>query len=328
MTTDSANKVVGAEMRISVKEIRKEIPIFFAVDDGYVPFLAVSIQSLADHASAENHYSIKVLHTDISKENKKKISKYERENIDIEFVDLNYYIKKIHDKLYTRDYYSKTTYFRLFIPNLYPQYGKALYLDCDIVILDDIAKLYNIDMGSNLVAAAPDDVIQTIKVFQDYVEKVVGVADYRKYFNAGILLMNLDEMRKFHFQEKFIYSLDKIKFSVAQDQDYLNRLCKGRVKIIDKNWNRMPVTKDKVKPAELKLVHYNLAFKPWHFEDIMYKEYFWKYAQKTEYFETILKIRDSYTEEDRFRDREDDMRLRKLAQKESDCIGDDRKNRG
>ena len=44
--------------------------------------------------------------------------------------------------------------------------------------------------------------------------------------------MNLDELRKFDFHEKFLYSLEKIKFAVAQDQDYLNRLCKGRVKII------------------------------------------------------------------------------------------------
>lgn len=311
-----------------MKKTGKEIPVFFAVDDGYSPFLAVSIQSLADHASPENQYSIKILHTDISVENKKKISKYQRENIDIEFVDLNYYIEKIQDKLYTRDYYSKTTYFRLFIPNLYPQYDKALYLDCDIVILDDIANLYQIDMGDNLVAAAPDDVIQTIKVFQDYVEKVVGVADHRNYFNAGILLMNLDELRKFKFQEKFIYSLGKITFSVAQDQDYLNRLCKGRVKLLDKNWNRMPITRDKVKPSDVKLVHYNLAFKPWHFEDILFKEFFWEYAKKTEYFDEILKIRDSYTEEDRFKDKENDQKLRKLAHKESECVGDDRKNRG
>ncbi|MGN0351943.1 MAG: glycosyltransferase family 8 protein [Roseburia sp.] len=311
-----------------MKKSGKEIPVFFAVDDGYMPFLAVSIQSLVDHASPENQYSIKVLHTNISAENKKKINKYQNENIDIEFVDLNYYIEKIQDKLYTRDYYSKTTYFRLFIPNLYPQYDKALYLDCDIVILDDIANLYNIEMGDNLVAAAPDDVIQTIKVFQDYVEKVVGVADYHNYFNAGILLMNLDELRKFKFQEKFIYSLEKITFSVAQDQDYLNRLCKGRVKLIDKNWDRMPITKDKVKPSEIKLVHYNLAFKPWHFEDIPFKEFFWEYAQKTEYFDEILRIRDNYTEEDRFKDKENDQKLRRLAHKEAECVGDDRKNRG
>lgn len=307
--------------------INSEIPIFFAVDDGYCPFLAVAIQSLIDNCSEEYTYLIKILHTDIRDENKKKIAKYERRNVDIEFVDLNYYIKKVKDKLYTRDYYSKTTYFRLFLPNLYPQYDKALYLDSDIVILDDIAKLYNIDMGDNLVAAAPDDVIQTFPVFQTYVEKVVGVADYRNYFNAGILLMNLHQLRRFKFQEKFLYLLDRIKFSVAQDQDYLNRMCKGRVKLFEKEWNRMPIANAGIKPENVKLVHYNLAFKPWHFEDILYKEFFWMYAQETEYFGVIQSIRENYTEEERFRDRQSQERLMKLAKKEADCVGDDRKSR-
>lgn len=307
--------------------INNEIPIFFAVDDGYCPFLAVAIQSLIDNCSEEFTYLIKILHTDIREENKKKIAKYERRNVDIEFVDLNYYIKKVKDKLYTRDYYSKTTYFRLFLPNLYPQYDKALYLDSDIVILDDIAKLYNIDMGDNLVAAAPDDVIQTFPVFQTYVEKVVGVADYRNYFNAGILLMNLHQLRRFKFQEKFLYLLDKIKFSVAQDQDYLNRMCKGRVKLFEKEWNRMPIANAGIKPENVKLVHYNLAFKPWHFEDILYKEFFWMYAQETEYFGVIQSIRENYTEEERFRDRQSQERLMKLAKREADCVGDDRKSR-
>ena len=303
---------------------KQVIPIFFAVDDGYIPFLAVSIQSLADHASDENQYVIKVLYTNISEENQKNISKYERENISIEFVDLNYYIEKIKDKLYTRDYYSKTTYFRLFIPNLYPQYNKVLYLDSDITILSDVADLYNIDIGDNLIAAAPDDVIQTIEVFQDYAEKVVGVADYRNYFNAGIIVMNLDELRKFDFQEKFLYLLSTVKFSVAQDQDYLNRLCKGRVKLFSNTWNRMPIGGDVVDRDDLHLIHYNLAFKPWHFENILYKEYFWKYAKKTEYFDQILKIQSEYTDEDKFKDRESDKKLRELAQKECDCVGDDR----
>ena len=300
------------------------IPIFFAVDNGYIPFLAVALQSLIENSSKKYYYSIKILYTDIKEENKKKIMKYEKENVKIEFVDLNYYIEQVKDKLYTRDYYSKTTYFRLFIPNLYPQYNKALYLDCDIVVLGDIAELYNQEIGDNLVAAAPDDVIQTTKVFQEYAEKVVGVADYRNYFNAGILVMNLDEFRKFNFQDKFLYLLETIKFTVAQDQDYLNRLCKGRVKIISKGWDRMPIAKDHMREEDIKLVHYNLAYKPWHFEDILYKDYFWKYAKKTEFFDEIEKIRDSYTEEERFRDMEQYKSLQELAQKECDCVGDDR----
>ena len=303
------------------------IPIFFAIDDGYMPFLAVALESLINNASKNYYYSIKILYTNIDEENKRKINKYQSTNVNIEFVDLNYYIEKVKDKLYTRDYYTKTTYFRLFIPNLYPQYNKAIYLDSDIVVLGDVSELYNVEIGDNLIAAAPDDVIQTTKVFQEYAEKVVGVTDYRNYFNAGILLMNLDELRKVNFQEKFLYLLETIKFTVAQDQDYLNRLCKGKVKIIEKGWDRMPIANDDLPIEDIKIIHYNLADKPWRYDNIKYQEYFWEYAKKTEYYDYICKVKENYTEEERFRDLQQYKDLKALAQKESDCVGDDRLNK-
>ncbi len=310
-----------------MSENLKEIPIFFAIDDGYTKFLAVAIQSLIENASKDYKYLIKVLHTNVQKEHMEQIKKYENQNVSIEFVDLKYYIEKVKDKLYTRDYYTNTTYFRLFLPELYPQYDKVLYLDSDIIVLGDISELYNTDMGTNLVAAAPDDIIQTTKVFQDYAELVVGVAKYQHYFNAGVLLMNLDELRKFKFQEKFLYLLEKVKFSVAQDQDYLNRLCKGRVKLISHDWNVMPYVNEETKPEDIKIVHYNFAYKPWHFEDVTYNEYFWEYAKKTEFYDEILKVRENYTEEQKFKDREAERMLVELATKENTCVGDDREYR-
>ncbi len=141
----------------------------------------------------------------------------------------------------------------MFLPELYPQYDKILYLDSDITIVGDISELYNTDMGTNLVAAAPDDIIQYNKVFQDYAELVVGVESYTKYFNAGVLLMNLDQLRKFKFQEKFIYLLTTVRFSVAQDQDYLNRLCKGRVTLVDRQWDCMPLVNATTKKRRYKI---------------------------------------------------------------------------
>lgn len=305
----------------------ENIPIFFTIDDGYTPFLAVALQSLIENASKNYNYCIKVLHTNVSEEHKKQIKKYECENVNIEFVDLSYYIEKVKDKLYTRDYYTNTTYFRLFLPELYPQYDKVVYLDSDIIVVGDISELYNVDMGTNLITAAPDDIIQYNKVFQDYAELVVGVAKYQHYFNAGVLLMNLDQLRKFKFQEKFLYLLGTIKFSVAQDQDYLNRLCKGRTTLISHDWNVMPYVNEETKKEDIKLIHYNFAYKPWHFEEVTYNEYFWKYAQKTEFYDEIIKIKESYTEEQKFEDREAERNLVELATKENACVGDDRINR-
>ena len=56
----------------------KVIPVFFAVDDGYIPFLAVALQSLIENSSKEYYYAIKILYTNISDENKDKLIKYWR----------------------------------------------------------------------------------------------------------------------------------------------------------------------------------------------------------------------------------------------------------
>ena len=307
-----------------MEKYKEVIPIFFAVDDGYIPFLAVTLQSIVEKSKEEYYYVVKILYTNISEENKEKINKYKRENIEIEFVNLNYYIEKVKDKLYTRDYFSMTTYFRLFISNLYPQYNKAIYLDSDIVLLTDVAELYMQDIGDNLVGAVADDIIQQNEVFQEYVEKVVWVASYKTYFNAGMLIMNLDELRKTDFQGKFLYLLETVKYSVVQDQDYLNRICKGRVKLLDKSWNVMPNATKDINEADIKLIHYNYQYKPWHYDNIPYAKYFWDLAKKTEFYNKLAEVKENFTDEMKYQDRVADTKLRELAKKETDCVGDDR----
>lgn len=302
-----------------------EITVFYAVDDKYIPFLAVSLGSLIANTTESNNYAIKVLTTGISNENIEKIKKYEKENVTIEFVNLSKQLEEIKDKLYTRNYFSNTTYFRLFIPEIYPEYNKAIYIDSDTVVLEDIAKLYSDDMGDNLISAVSDGAVQSIDIFKDYVEKVVGVSDYNYYFNAGMIVMNLKELREYKFQEKFLYLLEKIRFEVAQDQDYLNRLCKGRVKLIDSSWNTMPIMG--IQDKQPKIIHYNLGAKPWYFDDVPYQEYFWNAAEKTEFYNEIRNYKNEYTEEDKQRDDANSAKLIELAQKEADCVGDDRINR-
>ena len=302
------------------------IPIFFAVDDGYIPFLAVALESLIHNASKEYYYTIKILYTKLEEYNKEKIIKYENDNVKIEFVDLSYYLEELQEKFYTRDYYTKTTYYRLFIPNLYPQYDKAIYLDCDVTILGDLSELFNIDLEDNLIGAVPDASVGLIKEFSDYTERVVGMADYRRYFDAGILLMNLKEMRKFDFQSKFLYLLENIKFSVSQDQDYLNRICKGRTKMLDSGWNVMPLPTDSPRQEkDIKIIHYNLIYKPWHFDNVLYQDYFWNYAKNTEFYNEMMKMRNEYSDEDKIGDLGQLKALKNLCKFETECVGDDKR---
>ena len=309
-----------------MNEEKEIIPIFFAIDDRYIPFMAVCLQSITEHLSEDKLYEIKVLYTKVSKENQEKIMKFERDNFKIEFVDLNEQINEIKDKLYTIDYFSAATYYRLFIPTLFMMYNKAIYIDSDTVLLDDIANLYSIDIKDNLIGGVTDGVINSIDLFKDYVEKVVGVSNWHNYFNAGVLLMNLEELRKIDFKNKFIYLLGGMKFPVAQDQDYLNRICKGRVQLIDSNWDAMPINKEMYKDeSKIKLIHYNMADKPWHNDNVVFEKYFWDYARKTEFIDEIKIIKENYTEEDKRNDIEMGKNLANLAKIEADCVGDDRK---
>ncbi len=282
------------------KTTQKNIPIFFASDDAYIPFLAVTLQSLEQNADRNYHYDIKILNTDnISVENKSKVlAEYSRDVFDIESVDVSPYVEKISTKLHTRDYYSKSTYYRLFIPTMYPELDKALYLDCDIVVNDSISKLYETEIGDNYIGAIPDQSVKYLSdEFKDYVENRVGVEKYDKYFNAGILVMNLKKLREIGFEEIFIELLSQIKFNVAQDQDYLNVICKGHITFIDETWNQMPLPVEIERPAKPKLIHYNLSFKPWRLDGILFEEIFWNYARKTCFIYDILETKRSYTRE-------------------------------
>lgn len=276
----------------------KEVPIFFSCDDNYIPYLAVSLESLEHNADKNRNYQIKVLHANtISEANQNKITeKYNVDPFNIEFVDISKFVEGFSSKLHTRDYYSKSTYYRLFIPNLYPQYDKALYLDSDIVVLGDISKLYDVDLGDNYVGAIPDGCVQLIKEFQDYVENRIHVKSYKEYFNAGILLMNLNTLRQDDFEGMFINMLSNVTFSVAQDQDYLNAICGGRVKFIPSIWNQMPFPSD-VDERDICLIHYNLDMKPWHKDGVLYEDKFWNYAKRTNYYDHILRVKANFTQE-------------------------------
>lgn len=210
----------------------------------------------------------------------------------MEFIDITQAVEQFADKLHTRDYYSKSTYYRLFIPDLFPGLDKALYLDSDVVLLGDVSELYDVDLEDNLVGAIPDSVVGSIPALALYTKKRLRVAADH-YFNAGVLLMNLDAMRKCDFLNVFLRLLQSVTFQIAQDQDYLNVICKNRVEYVGFEWNTMPCDVHTNAP---KLIHYNLDFKPWHRDDVAFGDVFWDYAERSGYLEEIRKVREGYTE--------------------------------
>lgn len=275
----------------------KIIPIFFATDDNYVPFLAVSIKSLLENASKDYFYNIHVLTDNLSKENIDKLKGNMSSNSKLIIDNIGSSVQRIKSRLDAtlRDYYTVSIFYRLFIAALYPEYKKAIYLDCDIAVVGDVSKLYNIDLGSNIFGVVTDDVIASVDQFKIYARDGIGIDD-KKYFNSGVLLMNLEKYREEKIKERFVYLLVKYNFeTAAPDQDYLNVLCKNKVMYLEKGFNRMST--DENYDGELYIIHYNNFKKPWYYNDVPYQKYFWEYAKKTNFYDKILSIKNSFNQE-------------------------------
>ena len=299
------------------KIFKQQIPICFATDDNYVPFLTVALASLLDNASKENFYKIYVLTSKLSQENMDSILKQKTENSSIEFIQLSKELDKVENLFHLRDYYSKETYYRIFIANLFPQYEKVLYLDCDITVLADISELYNTQIHGYYVAAAQEEVMQTFEVFGNYVEKADGI-NRKDYFNAGILLINCKRWRNKLIAERFVDLLNRYTFRVVQDEDYLNVLCKDNVKRLPLGWNKTSYKNENFDDKNLKIIHWKINWRPWKYKDVLYEEYFWKYAKMTDFYDKLINMRDSRTEEDK---KKDDILMENLcnmAQEDAD----------
>lgn len=292
------------------------VNLFFACDERYLPLLNVTLTSVKKHMDAHRRYHAVVLHTDISREAQKQMrDSFAERNFSLSFRSVKREVAHLKDALHTRDYYTNATYYRLFIPTLYPNMKKALYLDCDILLRADVAHLFDTELGDALAGAIPDGFVNHVPVLRRYVENRVGVPHDMPYFNAGVLLMNLAEMRKIHFGDLFVSLLKSVKFSVAQDQDYLNVLCRGRVRFLSEKWNYMPFRYAEEEPY---LVHFNLDNKPWQKDGVPYGEEFWACADATPYADVLHAKREAYSEEDVRRAAEQTENLVKTAVCESE----------
>jgi lipopolysaccharide biosynthesis glycosyltransferase len=291
---------------------KAEIPIFFACDEGFVKYTMVSMKSIMENADRSRKYHIYILHMEITEATQTKVLAMADEEFAIDFVDVTDKMRSIADKLPIRDYYSNTTYFRLFIPDMFPQYRKALYIDSDTIVVGNIAELYDHKLGKLYAGVCPDRVVAQTDILGDYVEKVLGVKRAR-YFNAGVMLMNCSQFRENHLLDEFLEMLHIYLFVVAQDQDYLNLICKNQVLYMEPKWNAQVFGELACPEEEVGLFHFNMAAKPWHYEDCRLAEYFWKYAKMTADYDAIKEGLANYTDEQRRNDSVSGEKLIQLA---------------
>lgn len=276
------------------------IPIFFTIDDGYAPYLHVALISLIENASEDRKYKIIVVYQELNEENRNNLAALVKnhQNFEIEFKYMKQSLDMITDRIENRlrsDYFTMTIYFRIFIPDMYPEYDKAIYIDSDIVVPGDISELYDTDMHNNLIGVVKDGSVNDVAELQRYMTESLGLK-LGDYFNSGMLLMNMKELRNVKLAEHFLYLLNKYHFDcVAPDQDYLNSMCYGKIEYLDSCWDAMP-NRNKPEIKNPKIIHYNLFDKPWCYDDIQYQDYFWKYARQSVYYDQIKAFKAAYTD--------------------------------
>ena len=281
------------------------IPIFFSIDNSYAPYLATALRSAICHADPDRCYKAIILHDGLLEAHQARLSKLATENVSIEFVPMRDGLDSITDTMSNRlrcDYFTLTIYFRLFIPRMFPQYDKAIYMDSDVVLLNDPAKLFDIDLGDTLIGACVDRSVGHVPELAQYMEQAVGVPK-DQYINSGVLLMNLKKLRNAELDHHFLSLLNTYHFDcIAPDQDYLNALCYGKIHYLDDSWDTMPDTPSP--PAKPNLIHYNLFSKPWCYDDIPYGELFWHYAAQSGYEQEIRSFKAAYSEDQKRSDQE------------------------
>ncbi|WDF82040.1 glycosyltransferase family 8 protein [Lacticaseibacillus pabuli] len=286
-----------------------QIPIFYAVNDKYAPGLAVSIESLIKSSDPEKQYRVIVLQEGLTAAHTAALKALATANVQIDLQPMGDRIRECladnENKLFA-SYFTLTIYYRLFIPEMFPQYDKGIYLDADTVVLRDVADLYATDVSNSLVAAAVDPFVKTDPVLAPYAAGAVGVPP-ADYVNSGVLVMNLAAMRDRRFADHFLNLLNTYKFkSIAADQDYLNAIAHDEMVQLSPSWN----VQERHPKYDAFLVHYNLFKKPWHYTGVPYEREFWDYAAATPFKKELLDQKRAFTEADI---QADNARLDKLV---------------
>lgn len=285
--------------------------ICFASDDNYLKYLYVALMSLIDNTSKDNEYDIVILHHKLSRGGVELLQGLQQDNISIRFVEMEPFVSEYDsDVFFTSMHISIATYYRLFVPEIFTNYDKVLYCDCDIVINDNIYSIFNINMTDSILGVIKDVGIARFKrdnKIHSYFNKILKI-DVSNYFNAGVILFNIKNALMFNLRRKAFDILKKIKNPQYMDQDILNATTHGHNVFLPVEWNFQWGFEDadERKKAELlavdpyyrayfeaskapKIVHYICGSKAWHTPFKRLSKLWWKYAESSPFYHEFIK---------------------------------------
>lgn len=300
------------------------VPVVSAIDTNFVPIYSVFLASLLAHSNPDRFYDLVLLTESVPAEAMCAFQTQVRpyRHVSLRSVDMTDCPVPFLDMVG----FKKPAYFRLIMPELLPDYTKAVYLDTDTILLDDVANLYD-SLAYGFAAAVPDitmhaysnnpdvteDYLGSYRNMSTYWGKYLDLSDKAKadYFNSGVLVFDLEKMRQANIVDN-IMALLRDKPFIFPDQDILNIVFDGNIQKVPLSWNFFPALNPRLKyPDEVLidraqaakkicLIHYAWK-KPWVDADsVPYEEYFWFYARQSVYYEQLLARRQSAVRARRF----------------------------
>lgn len=196
------------------------IPLAIAFTPNYFVQAAATLRSVLDASPRGQFRVICMLSEEIPQRMQDKLQRLGGERLTLEYILL----KGRMEGVYIDPRYTEAASLRLLLPELLPELDRILYLDCDIVVRQDLAQLWEkTDLADNYLAAIYEAAIEG----QAERFRALG-CDPAKYFNSGFLLMNLAQMREEKVSEKLLEAC-RVPYLEFPDQDALNQVCQGRV---------------------------------------------------------------------------------------------------
>ncbi len=314
-TKDEINQVLGScnnewwyseiEILCNLHEIDTEncIPVVFATNNNYAPYMAVAIQSLIANTNISNMYRVYILYSELEERYISTISKMAQNNVSINFVNVSARIEKETKDLYSRAHYSKEMYYRILIPEIFRPFKKVVYLDCDIIIKDDIANMFNIEIGNSVLGGVSNI---SSEQMSRYISNQLKL-NVNEYINSGILIFNCNEFRNNYIKDKCFSLISQNSQYVCPDQDILNLTCSGKIYYLDMGWNFQwyyniidPSREDKITVSDdllskyneviynHKILHFTSGVKAWNSPDRKNAFEFWEYATSSPFLTEII----------------------------------------
>ncbi len=242
------------------------IHVAIATDKNFMNHAMVAAASILDH-TPDAEVNLYLLYDDLTApdlERFKTLNKIKAFNL------VPFHIEEAFFKSWPKFRGSMSPYYRLALPELLPEVDKIIYLDCDLVVLDDLNKLWEIELGEAPLAAI------TTKVSDKYLA-MLNLPPKARYFNSGVLIMNLRKLRSVNFEADYFEVIktlgEKLKY---YDQDVLNITHNKTFLELPLKWNMVntvyrtaPENQPHPEPeirealANPGIAHFNGLHKPW-----------------------------------------------------------------